>query len=312
MRAVWGVAFYVYHTGDNSVERIMLSNGGNNTDSTNATASSTFDLTKLVDTSKYLYGGYYEQYSGIGTKSGDVLDTAKLEWVMPANASAVLPSGVSYPEFAQMITDGKVCTAKDENATAYTGENVGMFTTAYEVHGSEITPVAGAVYYIKEVPAADFLQPRLRYTYKASEGNKIGTAWLFTNMDEDTYSDVGFMIGSEKVVGDHATSVTITPNTVPGNAVTYDNSMFKNKGTIMSYKMVYNVKNLYGEGDDRNVEFADVSLLQAGQLVSMFWVTPDGMIVTSTATRTYSDIETTSITMVAGTVRSTITVYSAS
>ena len=230
-----------------------------------------------------------------------------------------------YNDVAQINTiaaKGFVSTAVDNGTGVlpYTGQSGAWTWTdnettnrAYTAAGNSITPVAGAVYYIKEVPAESFLQPRLRYTYVASTG-EIGTSWLITNIDDTNYADVGFMVGSTKVVGDKVDSITITALTT-GTTATYAVSDIFPGGAKMSYKMVYNNPDLYPAGYTDGD--AACSTLTNGARVHMFWVTPDGMMVTSTAVRTYSNVTVANgypsgLTAPKSTQTSTITLYQAS
>ena len=306
MYAVWAGVFYVYHSGTNKVERIMYT-----------TPINSFDLTALVDTDHYLYGGYYKEYGGASSTF--------VENHEALNFSEVA-SVTGYHDVAQINTiaaKGYVSTAVDNGTgvAPYTGQaNAWVWDTenaetnrAYTVAGNSITPVAGTVYYIKEVPADSFLQPRLRYTYVAATG-EIGTSWLITNMDDTNYKDVGFMVGSTKVVGDKVDSITITALTT-GTTETYAVSDIFPGGAKMSYKMVYNNPDLYPEGYTDGDEAC--STLTDGARVHMFWVTPDGMMVTSTAVRTYNNVTVANgysggLTAPKSTQTSSITLYQAS
>ena len=176
---------------------------------------------------------------------------------------------------------------------------------------------AALVYYIKEVPAEVFLQPRLRFTYIAASG-KIGTSWLFTNMDDTNYADVGFVVGDAKTVGAKVDSFTITPLTVPANEQTFTVAdLFPAGGAKMSYAMVYNDMSTYPADYEAGEDETDCSILTDGARVHMFWVTLDGMMVTSTAVRTYSNIGTANgysdgLSAAQSTQTSSITLYQAS
>ena len=297
--AVWGKAFYVYHSSTKQVERILLT-----------TQVTGFDLTKLVDTSTYLYGGYYSAYAG--ASSGFVSDVESLSWTEVASVTGYN----NVTQINSFAADGFVAKAVDTNGTAYDGKNV-AWSNPYTAAGNSITPQGGMVYYIKEVPAATFLQPRLRFTYVAATG-KIGTSWLITNIDDTNYTDVGFMVGSTKVVGSKVDSITITPLTVPANEQTFTVAdLFPNGGAKMSYAMVYNDMSTYPADYEAGEGETDCNILTNGARVHMFWVTPDGMMVTSTAVRTYSNIGTANgysngLSAAQSTQTSTISLYQAS
>ena len=326
MYAVWAPAFYVYHTGDNTVERVMMTSSGTSTEAT----ANTFDLTELVDKSQYLYGGYYKSYSGVSPE----FSVSKLGWSKVTDADALVPGeGTASTNLNNLVIAGKVSEASDlVGCTNYTGVTPTMFSEAYTQRGDKITPEAGAVYYIKEVPINDFLQPRLRYTYRPATG-EIGTSWLFTNTDDESYSNIGFMIDNtidgennpvEVAADKYYPTITITAlttgnqvvyytgTTAPGTStdkITYT-SLFP-KGT-MSYVMVYYNNDLYGDERDHKLEGFVNLMDQSGASAYMFWVTPDGMKVTSKALRSYSNLGTTSCTADKTHDNvSTITVYTA-
>ena len=300
MYAVWASVFYVYHSGTNKVERVLCTS-----------SIGSFDLTALVDTDNFLYGGYYTSYAG--ASSTFTQDHEALSWTEVASVSG-------YHDVAQINTiaaKGCVAIAVDNGSGAvpYTGQqNAWIADDVCKTAGNAVTPTAGMVYYIKEVPASDFLQPKMKFTYIKSTG-KIGTSWLFTNMDDTNYGDVGFMVGSTKVVGDQIDSVVITPlNTGVSTTFTVAD-LFPKGGAKMSYKMVYNDMSTYPSTYDGDAK--DCDTLKEGSTVCMFWVTPDGMMVTSTAVRTYTNITVASgytggMQAAKDTQASTISVYQAS
>ena len=295
--AVWGSAFYVYHSGTKQVERIIISG-----------TVSAFDLTKLVDTSSFLYGGYYASYAG--ASEAFAANAESLNWTQVESVSG-------YNDVAQIngfASQGFVAKATDTKGTAYDGTNV-TWSNPITAAGNAITPAANTVYYIKEVPAGVFLQPKLRYTYRAADGG-IGTAWLFTNTDDTSYLSAGFRINNADNEGAFATSFTITPLAVTDNAKTFyigtapdgavNPTKLYTKGAQFSWLMVYNNPNLY-EDPSLNVP-GKVNILADNATMLMYWVTPDGATVTSIAKRVYSSITSAySIGAESSVVSSTIT-----
>ena len=295
--AVWGSAFYVYHSGTKQVERIIISG-----------TVSAFDLTKLVDTSSFLYGGYYASYAG--ASEAFAANAESLNWTQVESVSG-------YNDVAQIngfASQGFVAKATDTKGTAYDGTNV-TWSNPITAAGNAITPAANTVYYIKEVPAGVFLQPKLRYTYRAADGG-IGTAWLFTNTDDTSYLSAGFRINGSDNEGAFATSFTITPLRVTDNAKTFyvgtapdgavNPTKLYTKGAQFSWLMVYNNPNLY-EDPSLNVP-GEVNILADNATMLMYWVTPDGATVTSIAKRVYSSITSAySIGAESSVVSSTIT-----
>lgn len=323
MYAVWGKVVYVYHSGDNTIERITVPNG------------TTLDIANHV-TSGYLYGGFYTDYAGTTIKNivdGDS-DTVKeeklnalkaLSWnpVQPAadsiNATTGEPTEIAtvfdilaskgWVKKAQVAVDGVNVKNYDGTTATAVWDSTKAYTTESEVgNGLTLNPVAGTIYYIKEVPATEFLQPRLRYTYNLGTG-AIATAWLFTNTDDANYGDVGFVFdnGSNNVknaVGDKSkTEFEVSPVNKTSNAVTYfigeptkdESATYKRlfqKAGMMSYRLVYTNLAEYPENraDYPDLEYIEVNDLQVGKPVYMFWVTPDNLIVTSATSRVYGSL----------------------
>jgi hypothetical protein len=314
MYAVWGRAFYVYHSGTGIVERIMFTN-----------SMTSIDLTKLVDTSRYLYGGYYASYGGASVDFVENPESLSFTQVDSISAQAT-----GYQDVTQInawAASGYVATATD-SGTLYTGNapaagtaapwKTGEACDAYSQPGNAADLIAdmaaletdqALVYYLKEVPAGDFLQPRLRYTYKTGDG-EIGTSWLFTNTDDTNYTSAGFLITNNgtttKTAGTFETSFVVEPKTVPTNAQTFyvgtapegavNPTLLYEKGAQFSMLLVYNNPNLYPDRPDLNVPSPEpntnavYNLLPEGSYMIMYWVTPDGMIVTSVAARTYTNV----------------------
>ena len=266
--AVWTKCFYVYHTGTCSVERYMLAD--------NTTG---FSLTELVDTTKYLYGGYYADYTG---KSAD-FEASQMDWRQAASTMSTT------------IDVSKVAVASDAGegkGKAYSVENIAScsFTDPYTEAGTSIAPENGTVYFLKEVPIDSYLLPKLKYTCKNFGDKDFGTAWLMSDIDVlDCYTEVGFRIGDKYYQGTADESLTITPIHNEGNATTVTAANFKSGITgAVTYLIVYNNP----EGGVDNPGAGDPSvpyeLIPDGAEVSQYWVTPDGLTVVGKTVRIYT------------------------
>lgn len=205
--AVWGdPIFYIYHSGNNTVERVT------------STAGAAYDLSAKT-ASTFLYGGYYSNYAGKSTDF-DVTQIADTAWV------------------------NNVYT--DEDGTPYVGAaGVWVRAEAYEAHGNAIIPEDGTVYYLKEVPDSKYLQPYFHYTYylngntnPAHPGGTIGGAWLISAIDDMNYGETGFVISdandkAEKI----ATSLTIKTSN-GGNSVTLNSNRLFGAAGYLDYLTV--------------------------------------------------------------------------
>ena len=115
--------------------------------------SGTYDLTKLVK-SGYLYGGYYRDYKDAGSYNGGPDATN---------------DGVNYAG----------------------GTDSWSASDAYTVKGTEMTPVGGRTYYLKEVPDT-YLRPATYVVYDTIDNNQIVQLYMLTATDDDNYKSVGF------------------------------------------------------------------------------------------------------------------------
>ena len=273
MYAVWEKAyFYVYYTGSNVVEKHKVEEAKKNGEIVG------FDLTADLGEGK-LYGGYYKDYAG----KPDSFD----------------PATLPYDENGKATVGG----------TTYNGSNVVWAATDAYTKGAEgfpgtglaMIPEAGLVYYVKEVPADSFLRHTMKFTYRVASG-KVGTAWLFTNSDDDNYSEIGFVVsdnGTTKYSGgntSYISRITITPLSNTSAAATYvtsndvtkasDEKTIFSAGKYMTYKLVYTNKDVVAP-EGTTFQFLDENILENGYSVLNYWITPDGLMVTCTQLRTY-------------------------
>lgn len=145
-------------------------------------------------------------------------------------------------------------------------------TNAYTVNGSAMQPVAGATYYLKEVPA-DYLQPYLHVVYDTRSQeipNELKKMYLMTGVDDLNYTEIGLNVtnmtlGTRKT----AASFKVQDSVNSGNSVT------------ITTNSIWGVKGFLGIWD----QSAD---LKAEYVFSYqpYFVTPDGVKVSGNKTRT--------------------------
>jgi uncharacterized repeat protein (TIGR02543 family) len=302
--AVWGKVFYIYHTGDNTVERIVISGSGASTSSTQGGANAantafTIDLASRT-TEGFLYGGYYSAYSGVGLAvegSADQFDknNANIAWVEPTDSAD--PYGDA--QVTALVEKGYYSSAVDTTGTPYGGTSkntdgstvpVFALANAYTTEkggadGMHVVPEAGAVYYIKEVPASKYLQPYFHFTYlkETDPANQaLRSAWLISDIDDALYQETGFVIQTADKTAYVCSTLTVE-NAVGGAQVTLKpENIFRGKGVTGGYLSYLEVMN----------NGACSNGMGTGVTIGQYWVTPDGLIVTGTSTRTYSDLST--------------------
>ncbi len=253
--------FYVYHSSDNTVQRFLAAQ--------NDVAVKNFNISALTRENT-LYGGYYSSYAGTGAS----FDAAGLTYTNNSSKD------------------------EGEGAKKYDGGNVAwnlndVFT---DEDGMHLTPVGGTVYYLKEVPANNYLIPYLHFTYYA-ETNKIGSAWLISDTDDYYYLETGFVVthaddGSQEFLPAEylpaklATQLTVTASSSGEKQILKPTEVFTSEQHIgydsptkgyLTYRKVINVKTSVAEIAD-------------GDLIQQYWITPDGVLVVGRWGRTYSGL----------------------
>ncbi|MBQ3384064.1 MAG: VWA domain-containing protein [Erysipelotrichaceae bacterium] len=199
----------------------------------------TYDLTQNV-TEGTLYGGYYMDYAGKGSYADD---------------------GV----------------AKDDGVV-YSGWNY-TWTDPETTKGTEITPVVGETYYIKEVPVW-FLRNYYQINYLKTSQELTGL-YLISDVDDLNYDETGFILTKEEngvnIVAKVNSTITVK-NTATNKTVTLKPStVFKSIGVTSDdcYLTLLNVT------EDPNYFAADTTFS-----MKPYWVTPDGIEVSGIKTRT--------------------------
>ena len=289
--AVWQRAFYVYHTSTGKVERVLLTNDVD-----------TVNLIELVDTANCLYGGYYKGYSlASDTFKADAND---LQWTTPSEVTSFVTGSTT---FSTLAGKNLVKTATDSGTTYTTTAAItnAEWTDAFETRGDQVNPTADAlnlqkgealVYYIKEVPIESYLRPNIKYTY--SHGTRaIGTIWVVSGVDDDSYTKAGFIIGDQTYEFDKSGfqnqiifhPVNANEDGAQDITCTYENQ-FKKYG-ITNGKLYYLCVFNNSAADSTGQTGEDVNILTNNALVSQYWVTPDGATVTGKYARAYQGIE---------------------
>lgn len=284
MYAVWANVFYVYHSGTNQVEKIVYTNNKFVDPDTNQ-FTATYNLAKTTTTG-YLYGGYYHYYDGVSGQFNQndgakvmTWNDVKVSW----NANGELVKDASWTQNQHDDQPAGGTAAKE-----YNGYNVKWSAVPYRQadgadYGTELNPVAGTTYYIKEVPADKYLRPYLHYTYYLASGS-ISTAWLISDIDLSytDYLETGYVVKSANDAAEHIVrSLTVTTTNGDSSQTLTATSLFRTRG-YLNYLTVIN----HGSNGQ-----PVVNLLNNGDTVAQYWVTPDGLMVTGTAGRVYSHLE---------------------
>lgn len=269
MYAVWSGYAYVFHSATGKMEAIP------------ANTKSTVDLTKKV-THGYLYGGYYSEYGGTKNVTAETMravkNTALAKRSMSDEQRLVTVTGATtYDATTDKIElDGssvRLWNKKDAYGKNLTGDALDA------VNGTQMTPVAGEIYYLKEVPAAYLPNVALAIKdTKDDNGNlmdQISEVYLLSASDELLYNKLQYNMGgtnqkatvSAKFIvdyRDYQPDGTYIPRTREIKLDELNEGLDRKIGWIMSYRLTRD------------------QLEGAGLQVKPNWVTLDGVTVNGT------------------------------
>lgn len=174
----WAAAFYVYHSSDNTVEKISFADERvKGTYDTEKGYIYTFDIVNETKENQ-LYGGYYKVYSGAKKTDAQIVASEYTDgWMTDTGATPYDASKANVWKKANAYTTAKETTGGGK--------------------GTEMTPVNGIVYYLKEVPNG-YIRPYIHFTYdQRAEGNPLKKLYLITASDDQNYDAVGYMINED-------------------------------------------------------------------------------------------------------------------
>lgn len=254
--------FFVYHTSDNTIERIAIND--------ERVTDNGFNIVTETKTG-YLYGGYYSAYTKAGMTDAQIFAATYSE-------NGTSSSGV----YADAKTTGYWTT--DSAGTAYTGSAVSFKNAnAYTVSGKTMTPVAGTVYYLKEVPNQYFRPATYVIWDTRSENLDLKKLYMLSVTDDSLYQMTGLdgTIGLDPVTRLY-TTFKVTNDT--GDTKTI-------KATVVNSSLPRGYLTVW----DANSKIAAGSYT-----MTPYFITKDGVKVTSTVERTvtigtklsYSDFTT--------------------
>ena len=268
----WAANFYVYHSGDNTVEKISFTDPRVKGTFADNKYTYTFDIaneTKSVkdhedsDTAylDFLYGGYYKDYAG-KLNNGAALDQAgKFEdsaWAVDVDLTGGTQKPVPY-------------TGNTDTASWATGD------AFFQDPGTAMHPEATKTYYLKEVPANKYLQAYTHYTYYL-ENFKTTKMWEISNIDDVNYRETGFVI-TKNEAGKLCRSLTVKTEHGDTSVKLTAQDVFRSKkcdGTDFLTYLAFEMDKI-------------PSLEKA--TIGQYWITPDNVLVTSTAQRVLEKVQ---------------------
>lgn len=273
----WAANFYVYHSSDNTIEKISFADP--RVKGTYEDGKYNFEFNIVNETkSGYLYGGYYKSF-GQQKATGDQITGKAEEGNLVYTTDSEKETETEY--------DGKhkggIWAADAGGATPYTGSMAKAWkptiTTkndnVYTVKGTEMTPSSDTVYYLKEVPDT-YLRPYMSFVYHYKQENRLVALRLITAVDDANYKKVGFYVTHD----DEETKVP-----VPNLAATLKIANADGTSSILTAKKAFNaVPRGYLSCSDQTA-----LLQQAGNYaftMAQYYITPDGVTVEGDTLRT--------------------------
>ncbi len=173
-----GEVFYVYHSSDNTVEKIYSTDERVEREFNETTKEYTYTF-NIFEETKFgtLYGGYYKAYkdqaSAASSQAGKDADVRNL----------------TYDEETNWATDSEGAKPYDAKKA-----NVWVRSDAYTELGTAMHPTANTVYYLKEVPSG-YIRPYVHYTYDNYDPEKpIKRLYIITATDDTNYKDAGYLV----------------------------------------------------------------------------------------------------------------------
>lgn len=258
----WAGSFYVYHSSDNTIEKISFADERVKATYTADGYNFAFNIAEETKANN-LYGGYYKSYDGAKLTDAEIIGSD--QYTVDSNA-------VKYT-YAADRSNG--LWISDTEATKYDGSKAEQWdkTKYYDETGLAINAKADTVYYLKEVPSNKYLQPYTHYTYYKYSPYKLGSMWMISDIDDNNYSETGFIIiDDQNNIAKVCKSLTVK-TTVGGTSVKLTpEKVFKAKGVTSNNLLTYYDETELLKGDDPTI--------------TMYWKTLDGIYVTSAVSRT--------------------------
>ena len=301
MYAVWAGFYYIYHSSDGTLEAVQVP----------FDAHETKDLVAEAESKNCLYGGYYTGTGAVAAVTAEQMRTAKNAVINAADfwnyatGTAKADASTSLLDAGAVVYNGESIKHTVAGATVQfwnKAQAYGFGAQADAPSGDQMTPVAGAVYYLKEVPKT-FLPNRLVYVKadkntqlydgRQIEEGKLTSLYLLTAVDDRNYAENGFMVGTANS-GQDVTS--LDGKSGPADTVSRVFTIFVKNGETYSYNAnALNPSIVVPDGVNANLvgfvaaKHLDYDWIQAhrGQTAGAatfylkpYWTTLDGVTVT--------------------------------
>lgn len=259
----------------------------------NLTKGNSVDVTlTAANSNQHVWFAYYQTFNVVHVrmdKSGNAQQVGEID-TYPVSQSFNLTDKVNKKADGSAVTEGDFLYGgafKDADCTT-------AYPFADGETGLSFVPQAGATYYIWEVPDA-YLKPVTLSCWEHNTNGKLDVIgfYMVSGIDREYYKQVGFMLNSAKTVADQRT-LTYQDNTTKvvqltsGQSAAFEQIVLKQKD---GNTRTYNVSNAV-KGYDKGymvcygVEQGVWKIVNAENTYSPYWITLDGVKVTSATART--------------------------
>lgn len=245
-----------------------------------------------ANSNQHVWFAYYQTFNVVHVrmdKSGNAQQVGEID-TYPVSQSFNLTDKVNKKADGSAVTEGGFLYGgafKDADCTT-------AYPFADGETGLSFVPQAGATYYIWEVPDA-YLKPVTLSCWEHNTNGKLDVIgfYMVSGIDREYYKQVGFMLNSAKTVADQRT-LTYQDNTTKvvqltsGQSAAFEQIVLKQKD---GNTRTYNVSNAV-KGYDKGymvcygVEQGVWKNVNAENTYSPYWITLDGVKVTSATART--------------------------
>ena len=209
-KAIHGEFFFVYHSSDNTVEKVFTDDNRVQKELDEDTNRNTYTFNIAAEVKEgdgeapaYLYGGYYKAYADQAKTSSSQTQAEK--------DAAIAKLTFDEDNWADDAATGEGST----KAAPYTGKKATAWKAAdaYTTDkGTKMHPTAGTVYYLKEVPNS-YLRPFVQVVYDEYDNNTLKKLYMITALDDGNYKNGGFYDGNQSTPSTKLSStVKITKN----------------------------------------------------------------------------------------------------
>lgn len=259
----------------------------------NLTKGNSVDVTlTAANSNQHVWFAYYQTFNVVHVrmdKSDNAQQVGEID-TYPVSQSFNLTDKVNKKADGSAVTEGGFLYGgafKDADCTT-------AYPFADGETGLSFVPQAGATYYIWEVPDA-YLKPVTLSCWEHNTNGKLDVIgfYMVSGIDREYYKQVGFMLNSAKTVADQRT-LTYQDNTTKvvqltsGQSAAFKQIVLKQKD---GNTRTYNVSNAV-KGYDKGymvcygVEQGVWKIVNAENTYSPYWITLDGVKVTSATART--------------------------